>query len=120
MSYAYSFDESSETGWTTVEAATPQEAAAQAFAESDADVVYVGAAVRPRPEDYIDLDRILDDIGEQEEFAGEWTDGWRDYSEEHQAGLTAALQKAFGDYLDAHNLRPAFYNVENIEAIHRP
>lgn len=122
MKYAYNYDENAEDGWTTVEAASHQDASVHAFEEKpEAEVVYVGYANTPKPEDYIDLDTILDDINDNvEQFGGEWAQGWRDYSKEHEAGLTNALQKAFGDYLDAHNLRPTFFNVENIKTINRP
>lgn len=74
---------------------------------------WVGRCVPPEEvEKLIDADLILERIQDHDEYSGEWADGWPDCTKEQRDDLTASIQRAFGDWIDRHKLRPKFYNID--------
>jgi hypothetical protein len=121
--YAYSTNEEFYHG----EFSTPEQAAAEAFAE-DPDLIsyHVGLCVKPKPEDYIDSQDILHRITEQAEdqFGGEWAESWCEMicalPREKYEELNDALGKVMAEWLGRHGLRPTFYNIEKSKRVKNP
>lgn len=64
------------------------------------------------PESCIDADDIIDQCVNQDDYCGEWAEGWPDSSKEQEDELTAAIRKAFAEWLDKHSLRPRWGIVD--------
>lgn len=117
MKYSYSTNEENYEG----EFDTPEEAAQACFAENpDHHVCWVGEAVRPQPENFIDGDLLIEHIMEQDEFSGDWAEAWPEATKEQKADLDERLKNMFLEWMDAHDLRPSFWNIENPKQFENP
>ncbi len=79
---------------------------------------WIGECVTPDPASFIDggsvLERIVDDSDYYDNPAfGDWPNA----TKEQEADLTARLQAAFNEWMDAHGLRPTFYLIENPQRV---
>ena len=94
---------------------TREEAVAEARAVENR---FVGQFRDPQaPEDCIDADDLLEKSACQDDYEGDWADGWPDATAEQRKELTTAVQKVYGEWLDKHGLRPKWGMVENGEEI---
>lgn len=92
------------------------DSAEQAAADSGVkpgETVTVGQYRDPiRPEDVIDVEPMLEDVRDHEDYGGEWAEDALDCSDEQQTELTDDIRRVFGEWLDRHTLRPTFGIVE--------
>jgi hypothetical protein len=58
------------------------------------------------PEYFVDAEMLLDHIVSNDDYDGEWADGWPDATEDQMQELTSGIIKVFGEWLDKHDLRP--------------
>lgn len=119
MPFSYSTDEENFTG----DFASYEDAAREAFAEDDdLMAVFVGENHHPDPTKKIDGEAAIERIKEwnEEEYFGDWAADWLDgVTVEQYKELDAMLGKAFGEWMDKHNLRPTFYSVEKVKKFTR-
>jgi len=76
---------------------------------------WTGENVTPDPLDYIDGCDIVENIVCQDEFSGDWAEGWPMTTKEQDEELTEMLRAAFKAWMDKHGLHPTFWNVENVQ-----
>lgn len=76
---------------------------------------WTGENVRPDPTDFIDGSDVIERIVCQDEFTGDWADGWPEATKEQEAELTGMLRAAFNLWMEKHGLGPKFWNVENVQ-----
>ncbi len=112
MSFSYSFDEERFDG----DYATREEALAEAVAEgSDRPCIWVGENVPPtQPEYRWHAEDWLEYVSCQDDYSGEWAEGWDDSTKEQRAELEDQVRQVMADWLDKHKLRPRHYTVTNI------
>lgn len=74
--------------------------------------IWVGRCEPPvDPEHFIDANLILDHICCQDEYCGDWSDGWPGESQEQHDELTDAIRSVLAEWFDRHKLRPKFFTV---------
>lgn len=79
---------------------------------------YVGEIEPPTPpEDWFESGDWLETVSCQEDYSGDHAEGWDISSKEQRDELNAEVRKVMADWLDRHNLRPAFWNIPNGERI---
>lgn len=95
------------------------EAALEGFADyPHLEEIHVGEYVEPgAPESYIDGDWVIEHVCCQDDYCHDWADGWPGSTKEQEDELTDMLRRAFGDWLDKHELRPKFGLVEDIRKV---
>lgn len=77
---------------------------------------WVGKIVSPScPSLYIDANYILEHIACQDEYCVDWAENWPDSSKEQEAELTAEFQRVFLAWMEKHDLKPKFFNVDEID-----
>ena len=115
--YSYSTDEENYHGeYDSVEAACD---GATEEIEADENVVgrhfWVGEQVEPpAPESYWEADLWLEHVACQDEYSGDWADGWDGNStNEQRAELEAEVRAVMANWLDKYDLRPKFWNIVN-------
>lgn len=75
---------------------------------------WIGENTPPiQPEAYFDTGDWLEKVCIQDEYSSDWADGWDESTPEQQDELEGEVKKVMADWLDRHNLRPKFFNVEN-------
>lgn len=95
----------------------------EALAEGHANARYpfwVGKFRKPICEEVVDADLVLEHIGCQDDYCGDWGDDVFNCSTAQSNELTAALQKVIGEWLDRHGLRPEFGLISSPERINGP
>lgn len=116
--YGYSVDQEIYHGsFTTVE-----EACQEAWDSGGVEVgghVWVGVQVAPtQPETYFNIlsvDQWLENVSEQNEYAGQHAEGWDSSTCDQQRELAAEVQQVMAAWLDRHNLRPKFWGVGSVQ-----
>lgn len=77
---------------------------------------WVGEITPPRcPSSYIDANYVLEHIACQDEYCVDWAENWPNSSKEQEDELTAEFQRVFLTWMEKHNLKPKFFNVEAID-----
>lgn len=116
MTYSYSINEENYDGQYD----TPEEAAQACFHEyPDREACWVGEAVRPQPEHLITASDVIEHIlNFEDQFGWEGAD-WPEASKQELADLDARLTKVMEEWMDAHDLRPKFWNIENARVFKR-
>ena len=90
----------------------------EAIEEHEEGETLVGQYSHPTaPELFIDGDDLLEKVLCQDEYQSDFADGTLDCTGEQLEELTAAVRKAFGDWIDRHGLRPEFLVVKDAEPI---
>lgn len=80
----------------------------------DGEIIYVGECASPtQPEDWWEAADWLEHVSCQDEYGGEWAEGWDESTKEQRAELTDAVRKVMAEWLDRHKLRPTFFNIKN-------
>lgn len=73
---------------------------------------WVGQCESPcQPDDTYLADIILEHVACQDDYMGDWAEGWPNASQSQTDELDVAFRKVFGEWLDRHKLRPKFYIV---------
>lgn len=117
MKYAYSTDEERYHG----EFDTPQQAADEAFAMGDYDVVFVAEIKTPvDPWDCIDGSDVIEEAQCHEDYASEFAEDWPGESSEQRDELTEAIRKVFREWIEKHQLMPWHFKCENPVKFYRP
>lgn len=111
--YSYSFDE--EMFHDSYD--SPEEAATEALANSEEDtVVWVGRNVAPpEPEQYFDIDDLIELVSCQDLYSGDYADGWYSGSREQEKEINEQVRELIRKWFDKHGLRPRFWLVEDVE-----
>lgn len=106
--FSISFDEEYYSGeFETIEHALQE-------GYSRGDVFWVGELVPPtQPEDWWDAADWLEHVSCQDEYCCEWSEDWEGSTKEQREELESLVRKVMSDWLDRHDLRPKFFNVEN-------
>lgn len=74
---------------------------------------WVGLNVSPPPpESYWRTGDWIEQISCSEEYSGDWAYGWDASTKEQEAELEREVQAVLASWLDRHNLRPTFFNIE--------
>lgn len=107
--YGYSFDEEHYHGKFD----SRDKAIAEARDSVDFNgTVFTGELVTPSPEDFITGDVVIEHIACQDEFSGDWAEGWAEDATLYEKELTEMLQKTVAEWVGKYNIRPTFYNIE--------
>lgn len=98
--------------------ATVQDAIAEAIAEAgDRKTFYVGTSTPPpSPETYWNAEDWLEHVSCQDEYAGEYADGWDCSTKEQRKMLEDAVQPLLRSWLHANKLMPRFFTVRDVKA----
>jgi hypothetical protein len=78
---------------------------------------WVGVGVPPPPpESY--CSNVWDDVvraasDDEVNYGGEWAEGWGYSTLAQERELDLAVSRVIGDWLDRHNLRPKFVNIDS-------
>lgn len=70
-----------------------------------------------QPEDLWEARDWLEHVSVQDDYAGEWAEDWDDSNDEQIAELEAEVRKVMAAWLDRHDLRPRFFNIDQMERI---
>ena len=110
MKYAYSYDEEIYHGsFDTKE---------QAIAELDGRGGWVGECHDPSPpESWWNAEDWIEHVLCQDEYSGEWAEYTLATTKEQREELEAEVRKLMAAWLDRHDLRPNFFNVQNAERV---
>lgn len=115
--YCYSYNEEIFHG----RFATAEEAWNAAWGADDVETAYVGECVAPsQPELWWNAEDWLEHVSCQDEYSNEWAEDWDRSSKAQRTELEAEVRSVMAAWLDRHNLRPMFYNVENVKERTRP
>ena len=80
--------------------------------------VWVGRSVPPtQPEDWWNAEDWLEHVSCQDEYSGDYADGWDESTREQREELEATVRAVMAGWLDRHKLRPKFFTVDEIEEI---
>jgi hypothetical protein len=109
--YSYSTNEENYYGdFSTIREAC-DEAAASAGVGSH---FWVGENVPPPdPENSFSISDWLEQVSCQDEYCGDWAAGWDKSTKEQRIELETAVREMVAAWLDRHDLRPKFFNIEN-------
>lgn len=99
---------------------TPEEAAAEGLAGHDPDFArtWVGEIRPPAAPEKIAAscaETLLENIDDDDDYQGEWAEDWLETTPAQINDLQERLCKTIGEWFDAHNLRPKFFNIEDAE-----
>lgn len=84
------------------------------------DPAFVGQYIEPTdPSTYLDADLLIDHAACQDEYCGEYAEGWPCATKEQEDDLTAEVQRVFGEWMDRHDLRPWWKIVDPKTVIER-
>jgi hypothetical protein len=76
---------------------------------------WVGEIVPPmQPESWWRADDWLEHVSDQDEYNGEHAEGWNCSTSTQRTELEMAVRTVMADWLDRHDLRPKFWNIENV------
>lgn len=79
---------------------------------------YVGQLRPPiRPEGIINAADILESLANDDDYQGEWAEGWPDASEAQVQELDDEFTRVLAAWLDRHGLRPKWFVVPDPELI---
>ena len=110
--FAYSTDGESYSGSFETAAEALSEASA---GREDGYILYVGRCVDPaRPEDLWNAEDWLEHVSVQDDYSCDWADDWDRSTKGQRSELEVSVRKVMSDWLDAHGLRPRFYNVFDV------
>lgn len=109
--FAISYDnERFEGSYSTVE-----EAIKDAADNVHHEVFWVGRCVSPtQPEDYWCAEDWLEHVSLQDEYGGDYADGWEGSTTTQREELETEVRAAMAAWLDRHKLRPRFYTVVDV------
>jgi hypothetical protein len=87
----------------------------EAIAESlSLGVFWVGECTPPtQPEHYFDASDWLETVSCQDEYCGDYAEGWDIATKEQRRELDEEVQKVMAAWLDRHDLRPKFFVVHD-------
>ncbi len=95
---------------------TPQQAAELAIEElgmEDGQFVEVGQYRDPTsPESYVDAEIILEHVACQDDYQGDFAEGWPGVRKPAIEELDAAITEVFAKWLDKHGARPWWFRVD--------
>jgi hypothetical protein len=122
MAYSYSTDEENFNGtFDTIEEAC-EEAAADVLMHGEpgnTGYFWVGEIVPPaQPETYWYAEDWLECVSCDDEYGGEWADGWDESTDAQQKELEEEVRKVLSAWLDRHDLRPKFFNIGKVVMYH--
>lgn len=75
------------------------------------------AAPAPSPESFWFAYAWLDHVSDQDEYLGDWADGWERSTPKQRAELEELVRPILGAWLDRHGIRPRFFTVLKAEEI---
>lgn len=79
---------------------------------------YVGQATPAlEPESFWYADAWLDHVSVQDEYLGDWAEGWERSTAEQRVELESLVRPILGAWLDKHGIRPKFFTVLKTEHI---
>lgn len=115
--YAYSYNEENYQG----DCDSREAAAAEAFAEDpEATVIWVGEVVPPpQPEGYWDAEDWIEHVAIQDEYATHWGEDWDGSTKEQRQELETEVRAVLAAWLDRHDMRPTFFNIDNPKKVER-
>lgn len=111
--YCYSIDEERYHG----DFDTREEAFAEGATEpSVGRVIWTAVCVPPRqPEMLWHAEDWLDHVSCQDDYLGDHAEAWDTSTKEQREELEREVRAVMVAWLDRHNLRPAFWNIDEIE-----
>lgn len=90
------------------------ESAVQEAIRHEYESFWIGECVKPTPpEDWWEANDWLEHVSCQDEYSGEWAEGWDDSTKPQREELELQVRKVMADWLDKHNLRPSFFSIVN-------
>lgn len=80
---------------------------------------YVGRCVPPpQPEDLWEAADWLEHVSCQDEYSGEWAEGWAGHvTQEMRTELEAEVRPVLAAWLARHGLNPTFYTITDAEKV---
>lgn len=94
------------------------DAIAEGEAYYDGEAFYVGRIAAPtQPEEFWNAEDWLDHVSGQDDYGGDWAEGWCDHATEHIEELEREVRAVMAAWLDRYNLRPNFFIIEDQEHI---
>jgi len=73
---------------------------------------WIGELVEPtQPEELFEVRSWLDHVSESWDYEGEWAENWDRSTLAQREELEAKVRAVMAEWLDRHNLRPAFFNI---------
>lgn len=109
VKYSYSTDEETyRQTFDTIEAAC-DEAAAEVGVGA---FFWVGEiAEPPAAENHFSVDDWIEHVSCQDEFCGEWAEGWDMSTNAQREELEKEVRAVMTAWIERHNLRPTFWNI---------
>lgn len=113
MKYSYSFDGEVYYGsFDTVEEALAE--CRREFPERKGRRVWIGENVAPPPpEDFWHVADWLECVVCQDEYSGDWAEGWDTSTKEQMAELEKDVRAVMRRWLKRYDLTPKFFNIAN-------
>lgn len=92
---------------------TEQEAIDEAVAWG-CEVFYIGKPEKPsQPEEFWFVDEWISHVSEQDDYGGEYADGWYDGTREQEKELEEQVRPVLAAWLDRHKLRPKHWMIRS-------
>ena len=97
---------------------TREQAVEGGTVEYNGNPFWVGMATPPeRAENFFDAEDWLENVACQDDYSGDHAEGWDMSTKEQRAELEREVREVMAAWLDRHNLRPTFFNVNNSSLI---
>ena len=112
----WAFSQSDEVFYSYAE--SREEAIKLGTIEYGGESFFVGRCAEPiQPENIFSVDQWLEQVDENEDYMGEHAEDWEQSTYLQRRELEDEVRKVMAEWLDRHNLRPEFFNIDMVEEI---